>query len=69
MKDLKLIQYYFFIPDFRKIVCFTFSPTKTIDTSRSIFPVKLGSCIAYGSASSVCCLIKSIAIILECFLK
>ena len=30
----------------------------------SIFPVKLICCIAFGSASSSCCLLKSIAIVL-----
>ena len=33
-------------------------------TPRSKFTVKLTSCIAFGSASSACCLLKSVAIIL-----
>ena len=37
------------------------------DLSR--FPVKLICCIAFGSAPSLCCLIKSIAINLQYFLK
>ena len=45
-----------------KIVSFTSSIIKNIDVSFSIFLVKLIFCVAFGSASSFCCLLKSIAI-------
>ena len=49
-----------------KMVSFTSLIVKKIvaPSSRSIFPVKLICYIASGSASSACCLLKSIAIIL-----
>ena len=46
----------------KHIVIFAFS-------SEDRFPVKLICCIAYGSALSACCLLKSIAIILWYLLK
>ena len=36
---------------------------------QSRFPVKLTCCIAFGSASSACSLLKAIAIVLSWFLK
>ena len=50
-----------------KIVSFASSVMKYIGvcTSHSRFSVKLVCCIAFGSASSACCLFKSIAIILS----
>ena len=45
-----------------KNVSFVSSIMKNIDVSFSIFSVKLICCIAFGSASTFCCLIKSIAI-------
>ena len=47
-----------------KIVSFASSVMKRIVTSWSRFPVKLICCIAFGSASSAFCLLKSIAIVL-----
>ena len=38
-------------------------------SSLARFPVNLICCIAFGSASSFCCLLKSIATNLEYFLK
>ena len=46
----------------KNIVAFTFQP-------RTRFPVKLTYCAAFGSASSSCCVLKSIAIILQYLLK
>ena len=37
--------------------------------AQSKFPVKLTCYIAFESASSACCLLKSIAIFLKCFYK
>ena len=45
-----------------KNISFASSIMKNIDVSFSIFPVKLICCIAFGSASSFCCLLESIAI-------
>ena len=36
---------------------------------RSRFPVKLICCIGFGSASSACCFLKFVAIILKYFLE
>ena len=49
-----------------KMVSFALSTMKNIvaPSARSRFPAKLIFCFAYGSASSACCLLKSIAIIL-----
>ena len=49
-----------------KMVSFASSIMKNIvaPAAQSRFPVKLICCIAFGSASSACCLLKSIAIIL-----
>ena len=49
-----------------KMVSFAFSIMQNIiaSSSRSRFPVKLICCIALGSASSACCLLKSIVTIL-----
>ena len=41
----------------KRIVVFAFH-------SQARFPIKLICCITFGSASSACCLLKSIAIIL-----
>ena len=51
-----------------KIASFNSSVMKNIDLlfSLSRFPIKLICCIAFGSVSSACCFLKSIAIIL-CF--
>ena len=46
----------------KNIVAFTFQPPTR-------FPVKLTYCAAFGSASSSCCVLKSIAIILQYLLK
>ena len=45
-----------------KTISFASSIMKNIDVSFSIFPVKLICCIAFGSASSFCCLLESVAI-------
>ena len=49
-----------------KIVSFAYSMIKKINSLSlpSRFPVKLISCIVFGSATNVCYLLKSIAIIL-----
>ena len=49
-----------------KIVCFTSSMMKNIFVfpSQSRLVVELICCIAFGSASSACCLLKFVAIIL-----
>ena len=47
-----------------KTVSFASSVMKNIVACCSRFPVKLISCIAFGSASSACCIHKPIAIIL-----
>ena len=48
------------------MLSFASSIMKTIVVfpATSRFPVRLICCIAFGSASSACCLLKSIAIIL-----
>ena len=50
-----------------KMVSFAFSTTKNIFAFPfwSRFAVKVICCIAFGSASSACCLLKFIAIILK----
>ena len=45
-----------------KTLSFSSSIMKNIDVPFFIFPVKLIYCIAFGSASRCCCLLKSIAI-------
>ena len=54
-----------------KMVWFAASMMKNIvcPSARSKFFVKLIYCNAFWSASSACCLLKSIVIILECLLK
>ena len=49
-----------------KVVSLAHSIMKNIapPAAGSRFPVKLISCIAFGSSSSACCVLKSIAIIL-----
>ena len=42
---------------------------KIVIPGQSRFPVKLIGCIALGSATSACCLLKSFAIILYIFLN
>ena len=49
-----------------KMVSITSSIMKNIVLpAQSKFPVKLICCIAFGSISSACCLLKSITIILQ----
>ena len=58
----------FIVPNEKsKMVSFASSIVKNIVVvpSRSRFAVKLIRCIAFGSASRACCLLKSIVIILE----
>ena len=54
-----------------KTVSFASSIMKNIVESPTLskFPVKLICWIAFGSASSFCCLLKSIAVHLQNFLK
>ena len=54
-----------------KMVSFTFSIVKNIILSflPLRFPVKLIYCIAFGSTSSACCLLKSTVIIFQCFFE
>ena len=58
----------YFHSSLRKMVFFASSVMKNIVVFaigyRARFPIKLICCIAFGSASSACCLLKSIAIIL-----
>ena len=54
-----------------KMISFACSIVKSISVfpSRSIFPVTLTCCIAFGSALSACCLLKPIVISLQCSVK
>ena len=46
------------------MVSFAFSVMKNIVASEAVlsFPVKLNCCIAFGSAFSFCCLLKSVPV-------
>ena len=58
------LQYFTVACEKSKAVCFATSIVKNIaaPTARAKFPAKLICCITFGSASSACCLLKSIAI-------
>ena len=57
---------YLLVYEKSKIVSFAYSMMKKINSLSlsSRFPVKLICCIVFGSAASVCYLLKSIAVIL-----
>ena len=64
-----LILHTFTVPcEISKTVSLAFSIVKNIIACCSRFPVKLICYIAFRSESSACCLLKSIAIILQYFL-
>ena len=52
------------VPEKSKTVSFAYSTLKSIAEPSALykFPVKLICCIAFASASSFCCLLKSVAI-------